>query len=62
MENEENKFRTYEAIRRSGVTNMFDVRMICTLSGNLLNREDCLYIMKHYEELYEKYIGDISKR
>lgn len=62
MENEENKFKTYEAIRKSGVTNMFDVRFVCELSGGLLNRADCLYIMQNYGDLYEKYIGDLSKR
>ena len=55
MENEKEKITIYEAIRKSGVTNMFDVKTVCELSNRILSREDCLYIMKNYKELVEKY-------
>ena len=58
----EKKFKTYEAIRKSGLTNMFAVSVVCELSGGILTRDDCLYIMKHYAELYEKHIGDLNAR
>lgn len=57
MENEKNKFEIYEGIRRSGITNMFDVKTVCKLSGNQLTRDDCLYIMSNYEELEAKYLN-----
>jgi hypothetical protein len=57
MENEKQKFLDYERIRQSGVTNMFDVRTVCLCSFEDLTREDCLYIMKNYAELAEKYLG-----
>lgn len=56
MKHEEMQFLTYERIRRSGLTNMFDVTTICTLSGGVLGKEDCLYIMKNYEKLADKYL------
>ena len=55
MDNEKEKFTIYESIRKSGITNMFDVRMVCELSGGVLNRDDCLYIMRNYQELEDKY-------
>ena len=47
------QFEQYVSIRDSGITNMFDVRFICEISS--LTRENCLYIMKHFEELAEEY-------
>lgn len=49
------KFLDYEAIRKSGVTNMFDLQVVVSLSDNL-TREDCIEIIKNYEELKEKYV------
>jgi len=47
------EFEAYEAIRASGVTNMFDVRVVQMLSG--LSREKIIAIMKNYSELMKKY-------
>jgi len=58
-----NKFITYEKIRRSGITNMFDIEKVITLSelyGCLLTKEDCLDIMKNYCRYYEKYNANIE--
>ena len=49
------QFEDYVAIRDSGVTNMFDVRMVCALSSTGLTREICLYIMQHFAELAKEY-------
>jgi len=51
--NEKEKFEAYVKVQESGVTNMFDVRTVCELSG--LEREDAMDIMERYEELMEKY-------
>jgi len=49
------KFERYEAVRASGVTNMFDVRTVCDLSG--LEREEVMGIMKSYSDLVKAYPG-----
>lgn len=46
-------FKAYEAVRSSGVTNMFMVKTVCEISG--LSREQVMYIIKHYGELMKKY-------
>ena len=43
----------YEDVRKSGVTNMFDVRNVTALTG--LSKEQIMYIMKNFSELEEKY-------
>jgi len=53
LEITEEDFESYVEVQRSGVTNMFDVRTVSSLSG--LTREQILYIMKNYNELAEKY-------
>jgi hypothetical protein len=48
------KYKAYERVRVSGVTNMFDVRTVEMLSG--LTRTDILDVMTNYSEyrtLYE---------
>jgi len=45
------KFDDYEAVRQSGLTNMFDVKRVCELSG--LNKEDVIDIMKNYGKYKE---------
>ena len=50
------QFISYEKIRKSGVTNMFDVNTVCAISG--LNRTECFEIMKTYNELENKYGGE----
>ncbi len=47
------QFESYEDVRESGVTNMFDVRNVKALSG--LNQEQIMTIMTNYEQLKEKY-------
>lgn len=49
------RFERYEKVRVSGITNMFDVKTVCALSG--LDREEVMFVMKNYTELKEKY-GD----
>ena len=48
------EFLSYEAVRVSGVTNMFDVRVVENLSG--LPKKKLLEIMKTYKELSDKYL------
>lgn len=52
------EFEAYERVRASGVTNMFDVRVVQALSG--LSREKILAIIQNYEELMGKY-PDVRK-
>lgn len=49
------QFMEYVKIRNSGVTNMFDVNYIVTLSITGLTEDNCFYIMEHFEELAEEY-------
>lgn len=43
----------YEAVRVSGVTNMFMVATVCEISG--LSREKVMTIMENYGKLNEKF-------
>lgn len=47
------KFHAYENTRRSGVTNMFDIKTVMEFSG--LERIECLDIMKNYKRYCEMY-------
>ena len=49
------QFEDYVSIRDMGITNMFAVRTVCQLSCTGLTKENCLYIMSHFEELAEEY-------
>ena len=49
----EEEFEAYEDVRESGITNMFDVKMVQSLSG--LEKEQIMTIMQHYGELKDKY-------
>ena len=49
------QFNRYEGCRLSGVTNMFNVRLVEELSG--LTKDKIMTIMKEYGTLKEKY-GD----
>lgn len=49
------QFEDYLYIRDSGVTNMWAVDVVCSMSTTGLDREICIYIMKHFEELAEEY-------
>jgi len=53
MEISKEEFEAYEAVRSSGVTNMFDVNKVCILSR--LDRDKVKAIMQQYETLMEKY-------
>ena len=46
-------FEAYVDVQESGITNMFDVRMVKSLSG--LDKEQIMTIMQHYGELKDKY-------
>ena len=46
-------FEAYVNVQESGITNMFDVKMVQSLSG--LEKEQIMTIMQHYGELKEKY-------
>lgn len=47
------EFGRYLALQGSGLTNMFDLKVVMFHTG--LNREQVLYIMEHYSELCEMY-------
>lgn len=53
------KFEAYVKVQRSGVTNMFAISTVTKVTmmvyGVELTKEDCLYIMKNYSILKEKY-------
>ena len=48
-----NMFTRYVGVQRSGVTNMFDVRMVGQLSG--LTKPEIMDIMKNYSEYSEEF-------
>jgi hypothetical protein len=47
------QFEAYEDIRQSGVTNMFNFRVVSQLTD--LNKEQITEIMHNYSELKKKY-------
>ena len=49
----QDQFDSYESVRESGITNMFNVSVVSDYSG--LNRQDIMTIMKNYSTLQEKY-------
>ena len=49
-------FWRYENCRRSGVTNMFDLRVVKLITT--LPKEKIILIMQNYKELKDKYIKD----
>lgn len=49
------QFKDFVAIRDSGVTNMWNIRLVCDLSETDLTNDICLYIMKHFSELADEY-------
>jgi hypothetical protein len=55
-------FEAYEAVRESGITNMFDVNMVIKLAnkimGTHITREEIVEIMHNYTELRKKYLND----
>ena len=53
--NEKEKYLAYEAVRSSGVTNMFNISLVSELSG--LSKNDIIWVMENYTELNTKYGG-----
>lgn len=53
------QFEEYVSIRASGVTNMFDIKFICTISNTGLDRDTCMYIMENFSALATEYSVDI---
>ncbi len=57
------KFESYEAVRQSGITNMFDATAVCELSG--LDRDEVMDIMRRYgiyrEQFADQEIAVISR-
>jgi len=53
------EFEAYEAVRASGVTNMWDVGLVSRMSG--LSREKVFEISRRYGELTEKYTKGVNK-
>jgi len=53
MEITKEQFQAYEDVGESGITNMFDSRVVSKYSG--LNREQIVEIMKRYEDLMTLY-------
>ena len=47
------QFEAYVDVQESGVTNMFDVKLVGELSG--LEKEQIMTIMTSYSELKDKY-------
>lgn len=55
MQITEADFRDYEAVRLSGVTNMFDVELVGMLSG--LTRPQIINIMENYSTYKAQFLG-----
>ena len=53
LEITKNQFESYVRVQKSGVTNMFDLRNVTSLTG--LDKEQIMEIMSNYGELEEKY-------
>lgn len=53
------QFEEYEDVRQSGVTNMFNFRMVMELTS--LSREQIIEIMHNYSELKKKYYPESVK-
>lgn len=52
-------FQEYVRVQKSGVTNMFMISTVCELTG--LEKEQVMYIMKHYPELEEDLNKEVGK-
>lgn len=49
------QFLDFIRIRNSGVTNMFDIEKVCSLSCFGLTEDLCWYIMENFQELKKEY-------
>lgn len=52
------KFLSYEEVRKSGRTNMFDVNTVLALSSEELTKDDCINIMKNYSKYSKKWLDN----
>ena len=50
------KYLDYVRIQMSGVKNMFDVNRVCSLSKKGLTKDDCMDIMKNYDEYRKQWM------
>jgi hypothetical protein len=55
------KFIAFEKVRRSGLTNMYDISQVKFISaskfGQILTNKDCFDIMLNYDKYKQKYGG-----
>jgi hypothetical protein len=49
------KFLAYEKVRRSGKTNMMNIKHVITLAKDVLTPDECKEIIKNYEHYADKY-------
>lgn len=49
-------YELYEDVRKSGITNMFDLKVVSDLTG--LDKEQIIFVMDHYTELRKRYEGE----
>lgn len=52
------KFKTYVEIQQSGEYNMFDIQSVIWESEGLLDKQDCLDIMKNYSRYEREFAQD----
>ena len=57
----EEEFKAFEAVRVSGVTNMWAAQVVAELSGGILTRKRTVKVIEQYEAQMEKY-PDIRRR
>lgn len=55
--NDKEKYIAYERVRRSGVTNMFDIKTVELYSG--LEKEDIIFVMQNYTSLNARYKDEV---
>jgi len=65
MEQEELIFHAYENVRRSGLTNMFDVQAVSELADEYMNvtleRADILYCQKNFGRLHQRHMDTFEE-
>lgn len=57
------RFIIFEKVRRSGLTNMYnvdEVRLVSAKYGEMLSVKDCFEIMLNYDKYRRKYLEDKS--
>jgi hypothetical protein len=58
------KFIAFEKVRRSGLTNMYDINQVKFISagkyGQILSDKDCFDCMLNYDKYFRKYLEDKS--